>query len=194
MSISSASIPSDASRVWNFARAHARARADGQSDRRKRILEPVEKALTPEQREGILDRASRVPHKDIAAGRGVSPAAQRKRYETDRKKAWDAVPAQYKALVLAGGFAALVGGTMAALHVGPWGDSGDVTKSPFQHAAEQRRLAAQACHERKRDECAKALDRAAELDPEGERAAEVKGLREMVAAGRAGSAPPDGGR
>jgi Domain of unknown function (DUF4156)/Short C-terminal domain len=70
----------------------------------------------------------------------------------------------------------------------PWRDSGDVTTSPLKYAAEQRRFAAKECEERKWEECAKALDRAAEADPEGERAAQVKGLREMVAASRGGSA------
>jgi hypothetical protein len=159
----------------------------------KRILEPVEKALTPEQRQGIIDRASGVPHKDIADSRGISPAAQRKRFEADRKRAWDAVPPQYKAIILAGGFAALVGGTMFALHRGPWGDSGDVTNSPFRYAAEQRRIAAQECRERKWDECKKALDRAADADPEGEGAAEVKALREAIAAAKGSVGAGDGG-
>jgi hypothetical protein len=89
-------------------------------------------------------------------------------------------------------FAAAVGAVMF-LHVGPWRDSGDVTKSQLQYAAEQRRVAAQACQERKWDDCAKALDRAAEADPEGDHAAQVKRLREMVAAARGRSAARDGG-
>jgi hypothetical protein len=71
---------------------------------------------------------------------------------------------------------------MGAVHVGPWADSGDVTNTPFQHAAEQRRFAAKQCHERKWDECEKALDRAAKADPEGEGSAEVKALRAAIAA------------
>jgi hypothetical protein len=92
-------------------------------------------------------------------------------------------------------FAAAVGAVMF-VHLGRWGDSGDVTSSQRQYAEEQRRFAAHACQERKWDECKNALDRAAEVDPEGEREAPVKGLREMVAAARGGnrgSAVRDGG-
>jgi hypothetical protein len=44
---------------------------------------------------------------------------------------------------------------------------------------------------RKWDECEKALDRAARADPDGDRGAEVKALRDAIAAGRPGSGSGD---
>jgi DNA-directed RNA polymerase specialized sigma24 family protein len=154
---------------------------------RKRYASALEREITEKQAKQLIDIDSGVPQAEIARDDDVTVESVRKETERARRRA--------RAKLLTYGiatFAAAVG-VVGFVHVGPWGDSGDVTSSPLDYAAEQRRFAAQACQERKWDECAKALDRAAEDDPEGDHSAQVKGLREMVTAARGGSAARDGG-
>ncbi len=68
-----------------------------------------------------------------------------------------------------------------------------LARSPEEQAADQRAVAADACKERRWDECEKALNRAARLDPESDGAAEVKELRAAIAAGRLGAQARDAG-
>jgi hypothetical protein len=99
---------------------------------------------------------------------------------------------------VAGGFAALLAGMMV-LYIGPWNKPATVGHGrppddrPKQLAAEQRQMAAGWCKDRNWDECEKALDRAARLDREGDRAADVAALREAIAAGRRGMGAADAG-
>lgn len=58
-----------------------------------------------------------------------------------------------------------------------------VTATYDGHAAEQRHFATDACKGRQWDECEKALNRAKEVDPEGETSDEVKGMREAIEKG-----------
>jgi len=61
-------------------------------------------------------------------------------------------------------------------------------------AWDQRRLAAQTCEEKKWDECEKALDEGAKLDPEGDKEDDnVAALRKAIATGRAEAGVGDGG-
>jgi hypothetical protein len=90
--------------------------------------------------------------------------------------------------VIAGGFAALLPGWIA-MHFGPWRRTGGDSHLPprgrcGELAAEQRRRAADACRGQHSDECERALDRAAQLDAQGDRAEEVAALRAAIAAGR----------
>ncbi len=156
-----------------------------------RILAILREEMTDEEIELLIARGAGVPHAEIAAEAGISPAASRKNAERTRKKAQGLL--QARGYWTAGAsFAALLGGVALIFWVVREPDN--VAQSRAQYAAEQRRFAAQACHERKWDECEKALDRATNVDPEGDQAAEVKTLREMVAAARGGAARDGGGR
>jgi hypothetical protein len=60
-------------------------------------------------------------------------------------------------------------------------------------AEERRRAAEDACQEGRWDDCEKALDRAAQLDAQGDRTPQVAALREAIAAGRRRGAAREGG-
>jgi hypothetical protein len=76
---------------------------------------------------------------------------------------------------------------VVVLAVNAFRDNREVTKSPKVYAAEQRHFAADKCKARDWDECEKALNRAQNVDPDGETSDEVKGLREAIAKGRGGA-------
>jgi hypothetical protein len=162
----------------------------------KRMIEAIRAELGEAKMEDFIDLGSGASHAELAADRGIAPAAGRKRTERDRKTALNALGVgRY---VLVGGLAALAG--MWLLHIGPWhGDDNTAGRRPrgsdrsLEVAAEQRRVAAEACGMRDWDVCERSLDRAAVLDPEGDHAAEVKALRETIAAGRRATAVGDGG-
>jgi hypothetical protein len=114
--------------------------------------------------------------------------------QASRKKAVGALSARGYWVV--GGFAALLAGSIA---VGAFSEPVIVGRGhpsregPEEQAAAQRGVAADACAERRWDECEEALNRAARLDPESDRAAEVKTLRAAIAAGRLATGARDGG-
>ena len=149
-----------------------------------------------EQIAALLDVGAGVSQAELAAESGISPTASRKQMQRLRETALRVM--QSKGFMVAGGFAALLAGMMF-LHVGPWREPQTVghgrphEDERKQIAAEQRRIAADWCKERNWDECEKALDRAARIDAQGERAAEVSALREAIAAGRSGMGAADGG-
>jgi DNA-directed RNA polymerase specialized sigma24 family protein len=151
----------------------------------KKLAEGLQEVLTEEQARNLVDQASGVPQSEIARDAGLSDEALYK--EMQRAKARARAKLLTYGIV---GVAALVG-SMMFLHVGPFEESGDVTKTRFEHAAEQRRFAEDECRAHKWDECEKALDRAQEADPEGEQAPEVKALREAIAAGKRGAGQGD---
>jgi DNA-directed RNA polymerase specialized sigma24 family protein len=148
---------------------------------KKKIVAALQEVLTEEQEERLVDEGSGVPKSQMAKDDGLSDEALYKEMQRAKVRAL-AKLAGYGVI----SFAAIVG-SMMALHVGPFGESGDVTKSPVQHAAEQRHLAEDACRARKWEECEKALDRAQELDPDSEQAPQVKKLREAIAEGKRGA-------
>jgi DNA-directed RNA polymerase specialized sigma24 family protein len=152
---------------------------------RKELASEVKGVITEQQAERLIGKASGVTHARMAKQDGVSEEALRKDLQRASAKARRRLLAYGVTSV-----AALVGGMMA-LHIGPFREPDDVTKSPFEYAAEQRRFAAESCRARKWDACEKALDRAATADPDGDRGAEVKALREAIAAGRPGSGSGD---
>jgi predicted DNA-binding protein (UPF0251 family) len=161
---------------------------------REKALELVRQELADEQIEALVDASRGASHEEIAADRGISAATARKQHERSRKK----VAAK---LVGAGivGVAAMLAG-MQMLHVGPWGEDENTAGRPprggdrsLEVAAEQRRVAADACEMRDWDVCGRSLDRAAVLDPEGDKAPEVKALREAITAGRRAEGSLDGG-
>ncbi len=134
-----------------------------------------------------------VTQAQLAAESGAAPTAVRKRTQATRKTAADALGA--KGYLVAGGFAALLAGAVAvyvAASREPIAAHG-YHESPEEQAAEQRAVAADACKERRWDECEKALNHAARLDPESDGAAEVKELRAAIAAGRLGAEARDAG-
>jgi hypothetical protein len=147
------------------------------------MLSVVRQALRDDQIAALSDVGAGVPQTELAAESGASEATMRKRTQKSREKALGALKA--KGYLVAGGFAALLAGVAVVLYVGPWREpvtvghgrpAGDERK---QLAAEQRRIAADWCKERNWDECEKALDRAARIDAEGDRAADVSPLGVM---------------
>jgi DNA-directed RNA polymerase specialized sigma24 family protein len=164
---------------------------------RKRILLAMREELSDDEIAALTDVAAGVSQAELAAERGTSPAAGRKQMQRLREKV--RVVMHSKGFKVSGGFAALVGGVAVVLYAaGPWREPESVghgrrDDERAQIAAEQRRIAADLCKERNWDECEKALDRAARIDAQGERAAEVSALREAIAAGRRGAGGADGG-
>jgi DNA-directed RNA polymerase specialized sigma24 family protein len=165
---------------------------------RARLLASLGKVLTPQEMEDLVDYASGVPQTELAADRGMSAATFYKRFERVRKKALREF--RKNGIPLGVGFAAALLAVMWSFHIGPWReDANTAGRRPrgsdrsLEVAAEQRVVAIEACKERDWDRCERALDRAKELDPQGDRAAEVKALRETIAAGRRGTAAGDGG-
>ncbi len=153
----------------------------------ERMLAAIRQVLKDDQIEALSDVAAGVPQTELAAEHRASPAAMRKRTQKSRGKALGALSA--KGYWVAGGFAALLAGAIA-IHFGSRGESGVGNDRPDQV---DRTVAANACMERRWDDCEKALDLAAKLDPEGDRGPEVASLREAIAAGRAGMTAGDGG-
>ncbi len=116
--------------------------------------------------------------------------------QASREKAVGALSA--RGYWVAGGFAALLAGSIA-VYVGAFREPSIVGhgrphgEGAEEQAEEQRGVATDACEERRWDACEQALDRAARLDPESDRGAEVKALRAAIAAGRLGAGARDGG-
>jgi hypothetical protein len=182
------------------------AQADDHAQERQPSVDPVDEArmfsairqvLKDDQIEALADVGAGVPQAELATERRASQAATRKRVQRYREKALGALSA--KGYWVAGGFAALLAGVIA-VYAGALREP-DVSRAhpagerPQELAAEQRRLAADRCKEKNWDECEKALDRAARLDAEGERGAQVAALRKAIAAGRledGGQAAPRG--
>ena len=164
---------------------------------KERMLSIVRRVLKDDQIAALSDVGVGVPQTELAAESGTSEAAMRKRTQKSRERALGALKAN--GYLVAGGFAALVGGVAAVLHIGPWrapstvGHGRPAEDERKQVAAEQRLIAADWCKERNWDECEKALDRAARIDAEGDRATEVSALRVAIAAGRRGIGAADGG-
>jgi hypothetical protein len=159
-----------------------------------RMLSAIRQVLKDDQIEALADVGAGVPQAELAAERRASQAAMRKRVQKSREKALGALRA--KGYWVAGGFAALLAGTIA-VYVGVSREDDKVSdgRPPDDQelASVQRRQAAEWCKERNWDECEKALDRASRLDVEGERGAEVAALREAIAAGRRGIGAADAG-
>lgn len=153
----------------------------------EQIFAVVREPMKDDEIEALADVAAGTRWKELAAEQGTSEAVLRKRMQRARDKARSALVA--KGYLVAGGtFAALLLGAIA-LHFGPWKAPEIVShppphEDPFKLAADLRRLAADACKERKWDECEAALDRAAKLDAQGDRAPEVATLRAAIAQGR----------
>ena len=164
---------------------------------RKKILLAIRRVLNDEEIAALTDVSVGVSQAELAAERGTSPAATRKQMQRLREKALAVMHS--KGFKVSGGFAALVAGIAVVLYAGPWrepvtvGHGRPADDERKQIAAEQRRIAADWCKERNWDECEKALDRAARIDSQGDRAAEVSALRDAIAAGRRGMGAGDGG-
>jgi hypothetical protein len=158
----------------------------------ERMLGAIRQVLRDDEIRVLADVGAGVPQTELAAETGTAPATQRKRTEASRDKAMRALGA--RGYWLAGGFAALLAGVGAVIYAGAFRTPGDPTHNdPREQAAEQRSEAAAACGARSWDACASALDRAAQLDPKGDRAADVEALRAAIAAGRGDAGPQDGG-
>jgi hypothetical protein len=170
--------------------AHAGAQPRIDPVEQERVLGIVGQVLKDHEIEALSDLGAGVAHKELAAERGTSPAAMRKRVQKSRKTVLSALSA--RGYAVAGGFATLLA-VMVAVYVSSRSVPDARPRPTKELAGEQRRLAAGACKEGKWDACEKALDEAARLDSEGERGAEVKALREAVAAGRRGTGVGDGG-
>jgi len=153
--------------------------------------------LKDEQIVALTDVGAGVSQAQLAAESGMSQAAKRKEFQRLREKVLSVIGS--KGFQVSGGFAALVAGVATVLYVGSGrepvtvGHGRPADDERKQIAAEQRHVAADWCKERNWDECEKALDRAARIDEEGDRAAEVSALREAIAAGRRGMGAGDGG-
>jgi DNA-directed RNA polymerase specialized sigma24 family protein len=147
----------------------------------KRLAEGLQEVLTAEQARILVDEASGVPKSQIAKEDGLSDEALYKEIQRARARA------RAKLLGYGIGAVAAIVGCMSILHVGPFHEPDEVTKTPREYAAEQRHFAEGACRAHQWEECKKALDRAEEADPEGEQAPEVKGMREAIAAGKRGA-------
>ena len=165
----------------------------------KRMLEAIRQVLKDDQIEALSDVGAGVTQAELAAERGAAKATMRKRTQAAREKAAGALDA--KGYWVAGGFAALLAGVAAVWAVAF--REPQVAHWRPEQAAKERGMAAEACKERRWDECERALDRASRLDPEGDRGAEVQGLRAAIAAGRLGAgegraeegaAPEEGGK
>jgi hypothetical protein len=150
----------------------------------QRMLGAIRQVLRDDQIEALTDVGVGVTQAQLAAESGAAPTAMRKRTQATREKAMGALGA--KGYWVAGGFAALLAGVIA-VSFGAMREpvvSRGRPEGPGEQAAEQRGLAAAACAERRWDECEKALNRAARLDPEGDRGTAVRALREAIAGGR----------
>jgi DNA-directed RNA polymerase specialized sigma24 family protein len=152
---------------------------------RGKILENLGKGLEEDEREDLEDIADGESHSAIAARRGISVEASRKRLQVVRAKSKGILDAS--GWKKAAGVVAFLGGAGAVVYLVLGRDSRDVTKRQQDYAVEQRHFAADQCKARKWDECKNALDRAKEVDPEGESADEVKGMREAIEKGRGGA-------
>jgi hypothetical protein len=157
----------------------------------ERMLSAVRQALKDEQIAALSDVGAGVAQTELAAESRTSPAAMRKRVQKSREKALGALSA--RGYWVAGGFAALLAGVMVVYVAGSNDGVSHGAPSDKQLAAEERRVAADRCKDRNWDECEKALDRAARLDAEGDRATEVSALREAIASGRRGMGAADAG-
>jgi DNA-directed RNA polymerase specialized sigma24 family protein len=153
-------------------------------DRRK-IRENLGKGLDKDELEDLEEIADGESHAGIAAKRGISVEASRKRLQVVRAKSKGILDAS--GWKRAAGVVAFLGGAGAVVYLVHGRDSGDVTKRPQDYAAEQRHFAADACKARKWDECKNALDRAKEADPEGDTSDEVKRMRDAIEKGRGGA-------
>jgi hypothetical protein len=162
----------------------------------QRMLGAIRQVLKDDQIEALSDVGVGVTQAQLAAESGAAPTAVRKRVQASRRKAVGALSARGYWVV--GGFAALLAGSIA-VYVGAFSEPVIVGRGhpsregPEEQAAAQRGVAADACGERRWDECEEALNRAARLDPESDRAAEVKTLRAAIAAGRLATGARDGG-
>jgi hypothetical protein len=162
----------------------------------ERMLAAIRQVLKDDQIEALSDVGAGVAHADLAADSRTSPAVMRKRVQRSREKALGAL--RTKGYLVAGGFAALLAGSIAVYIVSEREPPVVSARRPpgarnQELAAEQRRLAADLCKERRWDDCAKVLDLAARLDAEGDRESDVAALREAIAAGRRGIGANDGG-
>jgi hypothetical protein len=155
-----------------------------------RVLGIVGQVLKAHEIEALSDLGAGVAHKELAAESGTSPAAMRKRVQASRKKALSALSA--RGYVVAGGFTALLA-ILVAVFVSSRPEPVASPPTSKELAAEERRVAAHACNERRWDECEEALDRAARLDADGDEGTGVKALRDAIAAGRRAMGPGDGG-
>jgi DNA-directed RNA polymerase specialized sigma24 family protein len=149
---------------------------------REPLEEIVNEKLTPEQRRKYIDMGSGVSQKQLAKEAGVPTDVYRKQTQRERTTVMKALRRAGLPLTIA---AVMVGALL--LGVNAFRDKGDVTKTPKEHAAEQRHFAAEKCKARDWVECVKALDRAKDADPEGETSDEVKAMREAIEKGRGGA-------
>jgi hypothetical protein len=159
----------------------------------QRMLGAIRQVLRDDQIEALHDVGAGVTQAQLAAESGAAPTAVRKRTQATRKTAAGGLRA--KGYWVAGGFAALLAGAVAVYVEAsrePVVAQGH-PETPAEQAEEQRVVANDACKERRWDACEEALNRAARLDPESDRAAEVKALRAEIAAGRVGTREPDAG-
>jgi DNA-directed RNA polymerase specialized sigma24 family protein len=166
----------------------AHARDDGSSIDHvdeKKLAGEAKGAITEKQAERLIGKASGVTVARMAKEDGESEEAVRK----DLQRA--SARARQRLLAIGVGTFAAIVASMMALHVGPFRESDEVTKRPREYAAEQRHFAEGACRAHQWEECKKALDRAAEADPEGEQAPEVKGMREAIAKAKRGAGVGD---
>ncbi len=156
---------------------------------KERYLGGIAEELTDAQIEELYDLGAGVPQTELAAEAGVAPNAKYKQTERLRDRVMRAVGAkgfQY------GSVAALLAG-MVMLYFGVFREPENAAGGRAGAAAEQRRMAADSCKERRWNECEKALDLAAQLDEEGDRAPEVVKLRAAIAAGRGARGEGDAG-
>ncbi len=163
---------------------------------KERMLGAIGQVLKDDQIELLADVSVGVSQAELAAESGTAPTATRKQAQRSRAKAMGALGA--RGYWVAGGFAALIAGA-SALYVGVWRGEPPVAHGRpdddwrQEQAGEQRREAIERCEQRNWDACEGALDRAARLDAEGDRAPEVAALRAAIAAGRRGTGARDGG-
>ncbi len=168
--------------------AHQTERAPDPVDT-KRILAAIGEVLTEEQMKEYADIGAGVSQKELAADAGVTEAAKNKQVQRGRVVAKSAMGA--KGYWVAG-FGALIAG-MATLYIRSSHEPDNVTGGRKQAAAQERRLAADACHEKRWDDCERVLDVAKQLDEEGDREPDVAKLRAEIAEGRGAVRASDGG-
>jgi hypothetical protein len=152
----------------------------------ERMLSAIRAVLKDDQIEALSDVGAGFRQKALAAESHASPPAMRKRVQKSRKKALLALGA--KGYWVTGGFAALLA-VAIGVYFGAWRESQVARRTSANErsreiAAQQRRAAGDACRQRNWDLCEKSLDRAAEIDADGERGAEVMALRAAIARGR----------
>jgi len=159
-----------------------------------RALSAAAQKLTDKEREVLTDVSGGVRHRVLAAEHNMSEPAMRKWTQRIREKALAGM--KERGLPVAMGMAAVFS-VGVALYFGAFQQPGDSTHGrppdddPREVAYERRSEAAAACKEKRWDACEEALDRAARLDPEGDRAREVSDLRAAIAAGRDAAGPGD---